>query len=93
MIHREKNMSLAPVSWTHQNFYEFGQLSIERNSSNIDQLKTDIFDKRHIFKLLECPHPIIHSSPSVSMFEAEEKEYIARIVFLLGLEHLRTHGS
>ena len=72
MNHREKNTSPAPVSWTPQKFYEFDQISVERNSSNINQLKTDIFDKRHIFKLLECPHPIIHSSPSVSMFEVEE---------------------
>ena len=73
VIHGEKNTSPAPVSWTLQKFNEFGQLSVEHNSSNIDQLKKDIFNKGHIFKLVECPRPIIRSSPSVSMFLNRKK--------------------
>ncbi|XP_022726914.1 auxin response factor 2A-like [Durio zibethinus] len=97
VIHGEKKMNPAPVSWTIQKFNEFGQPSVEQNSSNIDQLKTDIFDKGRIIKLLGCPQPMMHSSPPVNMFGAEEmkiqyQDYFPVRSGALG-RYNRKHGS
>ncbi|EOX99641.1 Auxin response factor 2 isoform 2 [Theobroma cacao] len=74
VIHGEKSTSPTPVSWTLQKLYKFGQPSVEQNSSNIDQLKTDIFDKGHLFELPGCPQTMMHSSASVNLLGAEEKK-------------------